>query len=895
MFWNFACFLARALLSLRYKVKLVGLEKLTPEALNRKGGIIFLPNHTAHMEPLLLFLILWPRFKMRPLVVEYIYRKPILKPLMKIVDAMQVPDFEVSVNQLKIRRGEKVMNEIVEDLRKGRNFLVYPSGGLKRSAKEILGGASGVHSMLQKCPEANPVLIRTTGFWGSTFSPAIEGRTPDIAKIIFDGIKTILKNGIFFAPRRQITIEFEPAPANFPKAVSRIDFNRYLEDWYNQYPDGKGGRLREEPLYLVSYSAFRKQLAIPFNFGKKKNLSKVSAVSTKTKHDIYAEIRKIVDNPQIEIRDDMNLSTDLGMDSLNIGELMAFLSMKFDVADVHPEDLDSVLSVLEIAEGARAVSKPRHQETHVGWPKESRRQHPCPPLGNSIPEAFLQSCARMGSAAACGDDLAGVVSYSKMKKSALVLAQYFKTLKGEKIAVLLPASYGAYLTILALQLAGKVPVMLNWTLGRRYLEEMMKVSGAESVVSSWRFLDKLSHVEFGDLTDKMLLLEDIRESLSLKMKLKGVYLSFCSVQSVLRSMGIHKTDENAPAVVLFTSGTEATPKGVPLSHKNIVSNLRSAIHCLDLKPTDVLYGILPPFHSFGFSVAGLCSILSGVRIAFYPDPTDSFALAEGIDRWKISIFCSAPTFLRGLLGAAKKEQLKSVRYFVVGAERTPPELVEKVAQLESGARVVEGYGITECSPILTITRPNYPAIGVGHPISCVEMCMVHPETRELLANGEDGEVCVRGPNVFGGYLGKAPSPFIQINGEPWYHTGDLGHFAEDGSLVLSGRLKRFTKVGGEMISLAAVEETIASELVRQEKITTDIPSIAVCADERNPGKTQLVLFSIVDIERDEANEILNKAGFSRLIKIGAVQEVNEIPIMGSGKVNHRQLQTDYLT
>ena len=195
MFLNFACFLLRALLSLRYKVKVTGLEKLTPDALNRKGGILFMPNHSAHMEPLLLFLLLWPRYKMRPLVVEYIYRMPILTPLMKLVNALQVPDFEMSVNQLKIRRGEKAMDNIVQELKKKQNFLVYPSGGLKRTAKEIIGGASGVHSILQKCPEANPVLIRTTGFWGSSFSPAIEGRTPDITKIIFQGIKTILKNG----------------------------------------------------------------------------------------------------------------------------------------------------------------------------------------------------------------------------------------------------------------------------------------------------------------------------------------------------------------------------------------------------------------------------------------------------------------------------------------------------------------------------------------------------------------------------------------------------------------------------------------------------------------------------------------------------------------------------
>ena len=891
MFWNFACFIFRAILSLRYKIKVVGLEKVTPDKLHRKGGIIFLPNHSAHMEPLFLFLLLWPRYKMVPLVVEYIYRKPILNPLMKLVHALQVPDFEVSVNQIKIRQSEKVMAQIVTRLNGGENFLIYPSGGLKRSAKEIVGGASGVHAILQQTPEANPVLVRTTGLWGSSFSPAIEGRTPDIAKMIYRGFKTILKNGIFFAPRRQITIEFEPAPANFPRNVTRIEFNRYLEEWYNQYPDGKGGRVREEPLQLVSTSFFRKELPIPFNFQKRKGAAKNSKISTKTRHDVYTEIRKIVDNPQIEIRDDMSFSTDLGMDSLNLGELMSFLSLKFDVSDLHPEDLDTVLSALEIAEGARAVSKPRHQMTQVGWPTEKNRPEPEAPEGATFAEAFLNRCAKMGSTAACGDDLVGVMSYKKLRKSALVLAQYFKTIEGDKVAVLLPASVGAYLTILSLELAGKVPVMLNWTLGSRYLEEMMRSSGAKSVISSWRFLDKLAHVEFGDLTDQMLLLEDIRASLSWKMKLKGVFLTFLSVKSVIRSLGLQNMDPNTPAVILFTSGTESVPKGVPLSHANILSDLQSSFQSLDLNAKDVLYGYLPPFHSFGFSVAGLCAIFTGVKIAFYPDPTDSFALAEGIDRWKVTITCSAPTFLRGILGAAKPEQLKSVRYFVVGAERTPPELDEKISQLGTGARSLEGYGITECSPILTISRIDAPAKGVGHPISCIEVCVINPETLEVIPSTSDGEICVRGPNVFSGYLGDhLKSPFIELNGVQWYRTGDLGYLDPDGALILSGRLKRFTKIGGEMISLQAVEQTITVELTKQGKISAEIPSIAVCADERNAAKTQLVLFSIIDIDRDEVNDLLYKAGFSRLIKIGSVQEVDFIPVMGSGKIYHRQLQ-----
>jgi long-chain-fatty-acid--[acyl-carrier-protein] ligase len=304
----------------------------------------------------------------------------------------------------------------------------------------------------------------------------------------------------------------------------------------------------------------------------------------------------------------------------------------------------------------------------------------------------------------------------------------------------------------------------------------------------------------------------------------------------------------------------------------------------------VLYGILPPFHSFGFSVAGLFPLLSGIKVAFYPDPTDSFALAEGLSRWKISIFCAAPSFIKGLFHAAKQEQLKSVRLFVSGAEKAPEPLFEKAKTISQNCKLVEGYGITECSPILSINRPNMPPKGVGRLLPEIELVTIHPETLQLLPKGSDGEICVRGPNVFRGYLGNPRSPFIELEGKQWYRTGDLGHLDIDGSLILSGRLKRFTKIGGEMISLGAVEEVIVKHLVAEKRISPNINSIAVCADEREEGKPRLVLFTTIAIEKEEANQILSQAGFSNLVKISIVKNIDEIPLMGAGKTDYRNLQ-----
>lgn len=809
-----------------------------------------------------------------------------------MVRALPIPNFETAVNEWKVKKGEKSIQEIAEGLKRGDNFVVYPAGRLKSSGKELLGGSAAAHELMKECPNANVVLVRTTGLWGSSFSGAILGKSPDLKVAIKHAFKVVLKNLIFFAPRRKILLEMLPNPEDFPRGeISRIDLNRYLENWYNRYPDEQGNIHEVEPLKLVSYSFWRKDLPKVVRQKKQRTGEEGSTISEEKRNKIYNQIRKILDKPDLEIKPDQSLAFDLGMDSLDIAELIGFLTKHFEIVELHPEDLETVGTLLELAEGGKEAAPAKRPTVDFTWPKEKNRPIPQLPMGRTLGEAFLNCCERMDGYSACGDDLIGVIGYKKFKRAVLVLAQYFKTWEEERVAVLLPASTGAYIVILALEMAGKVPVMLNWTLGPRYLEEMMNISGARGILSSYRFLDRLQNVQFGGVIDKFVLLEDLRKSLTLKMKLRGALLAKKSAAHISRAMNLDQIDENKPCVILFTSGTEASPKGVPLSHKNIISNQRSAMQCIDVEPTDVIYGILPPFHSFGFSVAGLFPLLGGIRVAFYPDPTDSFALAEGVDRWKITFFCSAPSFLKGLLRAAKKGQLKTIRYFVSGAEKAPEELFERVRQLGTKAKLVEGYGITECSPILTLNRPHLPPKGVGRLAPDIEAIAIHPETLELLAEGAEGEICVRGPNVFNGYLGNPRSPFVEINGKQWYRTGDLGHIEPDKSLILSGRLKRFTKLGGEMISLGAVEELIIKALLKQGRITSDLAAIAICADEREEGKPQLILFSTIDIDKEEANQILLESGFSNLVKISSVKKIEEIPLMGAGKTDYRKLQS----
>ena len=897
MFWKVFAFLARRLLSLRYRVEVRGLDRL--KQLGKEGGMIFLPNHPAHMDPLFIELLLWPRYRMRPIVIEYIYRLKFLLPFMKLVKALSIPNFETSVNEVKVRKAEKIVDEVIRGLKCGENFLLYPAGKLKHTGKEIIGGASAAYTILKQAPGAKVVLIRTTGLWGSSFSRAQTGRSPDLMKTIFRNLKVALKNFIFLIPRRKVVMEIEVDPPDLPREATKVDppdlpreatkldFNRYLEQWFNRYADEQGRVFDSEPVSLVSYSFWRKEL--PEVFQPKKKAQADFAISEKTKKKIFSMICRIIEKPNFELRPEMNLALDLGMDSLQIAELVAFIGHEYDLQELHPEDVETIQSVLEVAEGARIAEPPAYQLVQAQWPSETERPEPILPEGKTIGEAFLHSCDRLGSRPACADDLVGVMSYKRMKKAALVLAEEVHFRFPEKhIGVMLPASVAAYLLIFAIQLAGKIPVMLNWTLGSRALDEMVKLSGVGVVLSSWRFLERLSHVELGSLVDRIQLLEDLREGISLKRKLKGLFLSFLKTPLLMRML----PQSDPTAVILFTSGTESTPKGVPLTHKNILTNQRSAMQCFDLKGNDIFYGILPPFHSFGFSLVGVFPFLGGIKVAYYPDPTDSFALAEGISRWKATIICSAPSFLKGLFQAAKHEQLKSIRYFVSGAEKAPQELYDRVATYKH-ATLIEGYGITECSPVLTMHRPGVPPKGVGRPILDLEFCTIHVETHEVLPEGKEGEICVRGTNVFKGYLGDVRNPFIEIDGKKWYRTGDIGYFDKHHNLILSGRLKRFTKIGGEMISLGAIEEALSVELLRRKMISADTVNLAVCADEQVPEKPQLILFTIFAIEKDAVNEILRESGVSRLIKISQVYKIPEIPLLGIGKTDYRRLQQLY--
>lgn len=875
LFYPFVCFA----LWLRYRIKVIGLDRISKEE-----GILFLANHPAEIDPTILLRVLWKKFHPHPVALEFVFQVPFVRKIMLAIGAIAIPDFDLSNNSYKRTRMAEVYQEISSLLKKGENILIYPSGGLSRDGETVVGGASGVYNLLQEGIVTRIVLVRTRGLWGSIFSRALTGSSPDLATPFKQGLKILLKNLLFFAPRREVTIELQPAPADFPWKGSKLEQNRYLENWFNE-----GG---PEPLKLVSYSFLREELPKVYEPAKEELVS-IASVSPELKGRVTTEIASIANLPQEKVMPESDLARDLGLDSLDMAQLVLVLKEQFG-AQVQQAELTTVASAIAFAAKIKKSAAPEEEEVvekKSKWLSEKDRPPTEVPQGKTIPEAFLNVCNRMKKHFACADAISGEVTYSRLKLSVVLLASRISKMEGERIGIMLPASVAANALIFATMLAGKVPVMINWTLGEKNLRHVLDQTKLKRVISSWNFLNRLENVELDGFDNEFVLLEDIRRDFTFFSKVKAALYSKFSTPTLLRYFGSNKTKEGDTAVILFTSGTESVPKGVPLSHHNILSNQKSAYSFVELSHFDVLLGILPPFHSFGFTVTGLLPILTGFRSVYSPNPTDGRKIAHVIDTWGATIACAAPTFLKNIFRVAKKEQLKSLRLVVSGAEKTPLELFDKVRELNPNATLIEGYGITECSPILTINPPTAPPSGVGLPLPNVELAIVHPETHEELAPGSSGLILAYGPNIFSGYLDpNLPKPFIALRDKHWYSTGDLGFIDPRGYLNLSGRLKRFVKIGGEMISLTAVEEAL-NEAAKANNFPLDPerPSLAITSIEEPGQKATIHLFATFPFDKSLANEELRKQGMSNLIKISESHEVPIIPLLGTGKIDYRKL------
>jgi long-chain-fatty-acid--[acyl-carrier-protein] ligase len=861
----------KKILSLRYRVSVSGLERL-----DSSRGVLILPNHPAEIDPVIVTTYLWDLLHPRPVVIEGMYNLPLLHPILRRIRAIPMADMEFDSGPYKRRRIERTLDTIRTALEYGDNILMYPSGRLSVTGVERIGGASGVHALLRDNPDVGVAVVKVRGLYGSIFSKAVTGgTTPDVVATCLKGFRIVAQNLLFFTPRRSVSVSIDFNPPNFPRSGDALAINKYLEGVYNS-PE-------PEAPSLVSHSFFRHD--VPTLPERRAEQLSLDSVSPQIRSAVYQHVARAANVPLDSLTDSTQLGDDLGLDSLTVAELLLWLDREFEANDVELSELITVGSLIRAAIGELGSSTPKAEyQIPASWTKDLETR-PIPELSSAttIAEAFLIASSRMGNHAALGDERSGVVTWSELR--AVALARTMAGSPGTHVGVLLPASVASSTVTLAAILAGKVPVFLNWTAGKRSLLHACESTGLVSIYTSERFLD-IVPTELDFLENRFVLLEKLAASLSLKEKARAKRMSSESTGQILSAFGLTSIKPDDAAVVLFTSGSEALPKGVPLSHKNILSNVRGVLEAFQITSQDVLLGFLPPFHSFGLTVCSLLPLVTGLRVAYHPNPNESRKIAKAFGKWGASLAAGTPTFLRSILKAGSPSQFSSVRALVSGAERAPQELFELATSVNPAIEVLEGYGITECSPVVSVSRPHEERIGVGRPVEGVSITIVHPETMTPAAEGEQGLILIRGTSVFSGYLDPSIDPFVSHAGQTWYNSGDLGRL-DQGRLVITGRLKRFIKIAGEMISLGAVEEA----LQKRVPIADGAPSVAVLAQgTEGDGRPKLIAFAAGALSLESANVCLREAGFPHIVHIAEVRELKTLPVLGTGKTDYQGLK-----
>ena len=486
-----------------------------------------------------------------------------------------------------------------------------------------------------------------------------------------------------------------------------------------------------------------------------------------------------------------------------------------------------------------------------------------------------------GRARKRGDLLAASIALSRWIK---------KHCPADRVAVVLPPSAGAVVANLAVTLANKVPVNLNFTSGRTALQSAINRGQVTQAISAKLFMKRLEDFPWPQEVHR---LEEVLVKLKPKIILWRIISAVTPAWLLSDLLGLPRKPDREEAVLLFTSGSSGEPKGVVLSHRNVLGNVQQFGSMLNLGREDSVMASLPFFHSFGCTVTLWYPMIGGVRAVTYPTPVDVVKNAEIIERHKISLLVTTPTFLRGYLKRAEPKQFASIKLLVTGAEKLPRELAESFEE-KFGKHVLEGYGLTETSPVVSTNlpdpapsrpddtvQPSDRAGSVGKLLPGEAAQIRDPETDALLSPHELGMLWLKGPNIFEGYLNE-PERTAEVLRDGWFKTGDLGRLDEDGFLYIEGRLSRFSKIAGEMVP----HETIEAKIVEAFALKTEEERVIAIVGVPDPAKGEaLVLLATRVLSPEKIREHLLAAGLPNLWVPRTIRLVAKIPILGSGKLD----------
>ncbi|HXX42364.1 MAG TPA: AMP-binding protein [Chthoniobacterales bacterium] len=513
-------------------------------------------------------------------------------------------------------------------------------------------------------------------------------------------------------------------------------------------------------------------------------------------------------------------------------------------------------------------------------------------LDRHLAEVCLRGLKRRRFATAVVDG----IDHSKLQRAKLLgaaaaLSRFLRrNFPDGRIAIVLPAGKGAVVANLAVALAGKVPVGLNFTIGRAANESCIKRANIRVTISASAFMERVKDFPW---PETVLQLDQILPGLKRQIFFWWMMSIFAPARLLSRLLEIPKVGGHQEAVLLFTSGSSGEPKGVVLSHRNILGNVEQFNVLLDATKSDAILASLPFFHSFGSTVTLWYPMVESVRIVTTPNPLESGKNAALIEKYKVTLLLAAPTFLRGYLRKAEPQQFCTLRLIITGAEKLPLDLAETFEK-KFGQHVFEGYGLTETAPVVSTNLPDpsprkpgeqvQPSsrIGsVGKMAPGIAAEIREPETDHKLSLHDTGMLWLRGPNIFEGYLND-PKRTTDVLRDGWFKTGDMGRFDEDGFLYIEGRLSRFSKIGGEMVPHELVEHKIVDLLGLSASDSRPVAIVGVLDETKGEA---LVLLSSVDIELADLREKLRGVGMPNLWIPKQVLRVEAVPVLASGKLD----------
>jgi len=496
----------------------------------------------------------------------------------------------------------------------------------------------------------------------------------------------------------------------------------------------------------------------------------------------------------------------------------------------------------------------------------------------SLFDALIDARARYGDKEILEDQDRHPLTYTGLIRAAFVLGRKIAamTQPGERVGVLLPSSAGVVVTFFGLHAFGRVPVMLNFTSGEANLKAALKTAGVTKILSAKRFvtqakLDDLM-TALGEVAE-IIWLDDVRKTIGLADKLYGL-----SAGMAPRRFRV-KTDPDSPGVVLFTSGSFGAPKGVVLSQRNLVANARQVATHIDLKPEWVMFNPLPTFHSLGLTGGVILPLLQGMKAFEYPSPLHAKQITDLLPQVKASILFATDTFLNQYARVAEPDDFATLQFVVAGAEKVRDETRQMFNTKFGGVELLEGYGATEAAPVVAVNHPDRNRPGtVGQIMPGMEYRL---DTVPGIEGG--GQLFLRGPNVMAGYISPNDPKGIEPLAGGWHDTGDIVDVDDEGYITILGRVKRFAKVGGEMVSLLAVEDMAGA-------VWPDNRHAAVSVPDSKRGERLILVTDHEGAASAQLSEWARDNGAPELAVPKKIIKIAVIPVLGTGKTDYVAIQ-----